>query len=176
MGFCPSFGLTAINASTGDTNILGELEPRIGCCGNGMAFSQGDTLFLADDSDIYSVDQTTGGLTPLIGLTYLPPADNLPRANAMDVDPLTGVMYASVVEGGSEIGPRVNFLATVNLESGIVTVIGETQGGLDAIAFAGKVDLTRPIPALSEIGLIAAALVLFAAAIIAFRRRIAHRA
>jgi len=171
MGFCPNFGLANINADTGNTSFLGALQPRIGCCGYGMAFSLSDTLFLGEDVALYTVNQSDGSLTQLLNLTYLPPADNIPRTNAMDLNPATGVMFASVVEGGGQLGGRTNFLATVNLNSGVVTVIGETQTGLDAIAFVGDVDLTRPIPALSEIGLITAALVLFAAAIFALRRR-----
>lgn len=170
-GPCPGFGLAEISVNTGNALFLGDFVGVLGCCGSGMAFSLADVLYLATDTALHDVNQTTGVATPLINLTYLPPADSFPRANAMDVHPVTGVMYASVVEGGNEFGPRTNFLATVNLSSGVVTVIGETQDGLDAIAFVGEVDFTRPIPALSEIGLIAAALVLFAAAIFALHRR-----
>jgi len=172
-GGCP-FGLNTINVNTGSANFLGSFSLS-GCCGNGMAFSIADVLFTANDIALDILDQSDGSVISSIILSYPPPADDFPRINAMDVNPTTGVMFASVVEGNGQQGTNVNFLATVDLDSGVVTIIDETADGLDAIAFAEEVDFTRPIPTLSEIGLIASALVLFAAAIFTLRRRKAHQ-
>ena len=52
----------------------------------------------------------------------------------MDYEPDTGVLYASVNGGFGGSGP--NFLATVDPTSGVVTNLGQSVNGLDAIAWA----------------------------------------
>ena len=53
--------------------------------------------------------------------------------NAMDVDPYSGTVFASVVYGVG--GDKTNFLATLDPETGQVTLIGQAISGLDALAF-----------------------------------------
>ena len=55
------------------------------------------------------------------------------RLNAMDYEPDTGVLYASVNAGFRGSGP--NFLATVDPNTGVVTNVGQSVNGLDAIAW-----------------------------------------
>jgi WD40 repeat protein len=75
-------GLGTIDPSTGAATALG--STGVSCCGNGMAFSSTDTLLHANQSDLHSLNQSTGSATVVTALNYPPPADNFPRINAMD--------------------------------------------------------------------------------------------
>ena len=119
--------ITTINTTTGAATVLFN-DPDGFPLGNALAFSSGGTLYTADQANLRVVDQTLGGtITPLVSLNY--PVDGS-RANGMKFDFATGTLYASVVSGG----PGTNYLATIDLGSGDVTMIGATVAGLDAIA------------------------------------------
>jgi hypothetical protein len=82
------------------------------------------------------VNQSTGTPTLVTKLTYPnPPLDDDPRANGMKFDNATGILYASIVNGRSDTSqPPTNYFGTIDVKTGIVTVIGQTVTGLDAIA------------------------------------------
>jgi len=54
------------------------------------------------------------------------------KINAMDKDESSGTMYVSANGGSSGSGP--NYLGTVDLSNGVVTNIGQSINGLDALA------------------------------------------
>jgi uncharacterized repeat protein (TIGR01451 family) len=146
--------LGTINTATGALTAIGATNTA-GCCGNGIAFSSNDTLFHANDVDLSTLNQTTAQETVVAPLAFPPEGDNRPRINAMDFrsDTLFGVL-----NDGSSGAPE-NYLTTINTMSGAVTLVGPTQGGLDALAFtSGVADLflskaDSPDPALVTVNL-----------------------
>lgn len=124
-------GVATINPATGAAATVG--PTGISDLGNGLEFSRGDLLFQAGAGSLTTINQSTGAKTIVAPLTFVgfPPL-GFPRINAMDVN-CAGTMYASVNDGGGGAGP--NYLATVNLATGVVTHLGSTVGGLDAIAW-----------------------------------------
>jgi hypothetical protein len=113
-------------------------ETFIGGFGNGIAFSPENVLFHADNGTLNILDQLNGVGTLVADLVFSPPADDRPRINALDFQPDTGILYASLNDKPLA-GSAENFLATIETTggtSGKVTIIGPTVDGLDAIAFA----------------------------------------
>jgi len=106
------------------------------------------------------------------------PFDDFPRTNAMDFEPGSGILFASIVNGGgiAPLGPRENFLGTVNTTTGDVAVIGETVECMDAIAFvppepeppSGPIVI---IPTMSQWGMIFATIILGMFAVLRLRRK-----
>lgn len=121
----PGDGLGTIDVVTGALSQLG--YTGAGCCGNGIAFSSGDVLYHANDVALNSLDQLTGAATPLAALAF-PGVQVFPRVNAMDFDPATGTLYASVRRDFA------NYLATIDPITGTVSSLGASQNGLDALA------------------------------------------
>lgn len=122
----PGDGLGTIDVVTGALSQLG-FTSATGCCGNGIAFSGADLLHHANDAALHALDAVTGASSVLASLVF-PGGQVFPRVNAMDFDPETGVLYASVRRDFA------NYLATVDPLTGDVTAIGSTQNGLDALA------------------------------------------
>jgi hypothetical protein len=117
-----------IDPTTGNATFVGD-DPNGFPDGNGLAFSSSGTLYTADQTDLRIIDQTTGNITHLVNLNY--PLGSS-RANGMKFDFSTDTLYASVV-AGNRSGTN-NYFATIDIGSGIVTEIGPTVSGLDAIA------------------------------------------
>jgi hypothetical protein len=92
---------------------------------------------------LHTVDPETSLATILEELLMpVGPADR-GRFNAMDFDPETGLLYASIVYGPGD--EPANYLGTIDLSTGVVSLLGETSRGLDAIAF---VEMSAvPVPA-----------------------------
>jgi hypothetical protein len=168
-----NLGLYTINPAAGNSNFLGPFNANE-CCGNGMAFSSNDVLYLivgdfGPPNTLYTVNQTTGNATPATGVTYPDNLDETARANAMEFDPIHGTAFISIVTGSGTGGTRENFIGTINISNGIVEVRGRTADGIDALAFAPH--FSRPIPTLSEYGMIISAIALLAGALFFLRRR-----
>ncbi|HZM91330.1 MAG TPA: Ig-like domain-containing protein [Blastocatellia bacterium] len=124
-------GLGTVNKLTGAITALG--RSFVSCCGNGLEFSPGDVLFHSNDSELHTLNQTTGLATLVAPMVFPVPDVDFPRINAMDYQPGTGVLYGSLLKGtGSS---RVSYLVTVNTTNGVVTIVGQTVTLLDAIAF-----------------------------------------
>src|SRR5262249_35668368 len=85
------------STTTGQATSVGKAND-FSLGGNALAFSPNDVLLSANNVDLQTVNQTTGLATHLLNLTYSP-TSGTPRANGMDFDPLTGVLFASVVYG-----------------------------------------------------------------------------
>jgi hypothetical protein len=115
------------NITTGVATLLGNTGDGFPS-GNGLAFSPFDTLYKADNNNLSTIDQSTGAGTVVEPLNYVTFGD---RANAMKFDNSTGVLWASVKDGGT-----TNYLATVDLNNGNVTEIGMTQTGTDGLVVA----------------------------------------
>lgn len=146
----PGDGLATIDLVTGAMTSVGT-DSGVGIEGNAIAFSSGDTLFKGDADGLSILDQaapTGAGTFVFFPLDYpdLPVTQNFPRPNGMDFDPLTEKLYASVVNGGGGFisPPKRNFLGIIDTQTGIVTIIGETVSGLDALAWSPA--LEEPIP------------------------------
>jgi hypothetical protein len=127
----PSDAVGTIDLATGQVTVLGTTPVRDG---NGLAFTPTDTLLHADQGMLSLVDQTTGALTVLVPLTFAPPADNRPRINAMDFQPETGILFASLADGSGQDAAE-NYLATIDTTTGVVTILGPTVEGFDALAW-----------------------------------------
>ncbi len=139
--------LNTVDIITGTQTLVG-VDPT--APGNGMAFSLTDDLFHWNIGILFpgssggftTLDQTTGAILKQISSNPPPfPAGHItiPRINALDVQPGTGIMFASVNNGGGGGfggGPRDNHLGTIDLTTGVITHIGPTVDGLDAIAFS----------------------------------------
>jgi hypothetical protein len=126
-----------INLATGAATALGRSNV-FGCCGNGIAFAVDDTLYHANDINLHTLNQTTGVATIQAPLGFSPPADLDPRINAMDFHPLTGQLFASLNDGNNA-NPE-NHLALIDKLTGVVSIIGPTVPGLDAIAWVFALD------------------------------------
>ena len=135
-------GLYTINITTGATTLIN--SATAGFYGDGLDFGPGGVLYenteLSTAMALYSVNPATGVAT-LINNNTFPPAypttlSDIPRIVALDFFSPTNTMYATVFAGtGSGATPDlVSYLATVNLTTGVVTNIGLTVTGLDAIA------------------------------------------
>ncbi|MET0622683.1 MAG: Ig-like domain-containing protein [Pyrinomonadaceae bacterium] len=124
-------GLGTINKLTGEATALGPSGAN--CCGNGMAFSPEGVLFHSNDNSFNILNQLNGLATVVAPMTFPPPADDDPRINGMSFQPGTGILFASLNDGSA--GAHENYLVRVNVSNGVVTIIGPTVGGLDALAF-----------------------------------------
>ena len=126
---------------TGVSTLVGNLITT-GTPGNGIAFDLTDTfLFHQDIISFNDLSQVTGFETLIAPTINAPPISSGGRNNAMDVDPDTGILYASTNDGSFGSGP--NYLSTVDTTFGIVTPVGigtPTVSGLDAIAFLPEED------------------------------------
>jgi hypothetical protein len=121
----PGDGLGTIDFGTG---ALTQIDyTGVSGAGNGIAFSSGDVLHHANEAALHSLDQFTAAASQIAALTY-PPLQTFPRVNAMDFDPATGALYAAVRRDFA------NYLATIDPVTGLVTQIGASQNGLDALA------------------------------------------
>ncbi len=148
--------LGTINLATGavtDVSMGGPAE-----MGNGMAFSPSGDLYLAGTKissflgllgvKLHLLEQVAGedgsmSISSSIKLILSETPDGnalqAPRLNAMDFEPRTGILFASVNDGGVE-----SYLAIVNPSDGKVSFIGKTQDSLDAMAFVPVI--TEAIP------------------------------
>jgi len=137
----PGDGLGTVDIVTGAVTALG--TTGVFCCGNGMAFTPPDILWHANSDTVGipstttlgTLDQVSGLQTDGPDLIFSPPMDAAKKINAMDWDDSTGTMFGSCNDKTGPSDPPENHLCTVDLGSGVVTVIGPTVDGLDAIAF-----------------------------------------
>lgn len=133
-------GLWSINPSNGAATLVS--GSTAGFFGDGLSFGSGGILYestaINTDSDLASVSSTTGVAT-FINSHVFPPAypttlSEVPRIVALGFYPGSNTMYATVFAGAGGSGDLVSFLATVDLTTGVVTNVGQTVAGMDAIA------------------------------------------
>lgn len=141
--------LGLINESTGAFIEVGPAGVAVsaGEQGNGLASAPfaSDTLYLAGETNLSSLDRTTGTATTVDGLEFFPPADSDPRISAMDHDAFTDITY--VVINDPQLPPLVknnlaplhdSYVATIDRSNGTTSFLplGPQLAplGLDAIA------------------------------------------
>jgi DNA-binding beta-propeller fold protein YncE len=121
--------LVTIDVTTGVATVVG--ESGVGTFGSGLAYdAANDRLLFAgggSDGDFYTVDRQTGAATVLSTLNG--PVETAVSALAFDCD---GTLYG-VVLAFDEV--RSTQLATIDPDTGAVTVLGDSEDRLDAIAF-----------------------------------------
>jgi hypothetical protein len=148
-------GLATINTTTGAPTLVATLTS--GSQGGGLAFSATGTLFTALNPNLYTVNTTNGALTPVGTLTFpnIFVVDSS-SITAMDFQPNSGTLFgaastsvvaeeekastAPIRNGGPPTQPA-NFLVTVNTTTGAVTSVGQTETGMNSIAFSPAVAL-----------------------------------
>ena len=123
--------LGTIDTTTGLAAVIGPIFA--GGRGHGLAFSGNETLFHADDTQLSTLDPGTGLATPVMDFIFVAPADLNPRFNALDFQLDTGILFGSLNDGSG--GAPENHLATIDTTTADITFIGQTQDGLDALAF-----------------------------------------
>jgi IPTL-CTERM motif len=179
----PVHTLFTLSTATGTATLVGDTGLST-ASGNAMSFDLADTLFQSQletfpNPDLNTLNPATGLPTFVGQLTVSPAAVNFPRLNAMDADPVSGVLYGiyndSPLNGG---GP--SYLAIVDPVALTATSVGATQGGMDAIAFQPAGGAGGPsaieVPTLSAAGLAVLVLLLAVLAVLALRRRGSHAA
>ena len=134
--------LFTVDIFTGAATAVGNTG-QVGA-GNALAFSRMDALKLAGTGNLVSIDDSTGAGTVTTTFSYNGfPALISPRLSAMDHRPANDTAYVAVNDGSGGSGP--NFLGTLDTTSGVVTHVGGTVAGLDALAW-------RPDPPVSPLG------------------------
>lgn len=136
----PGDGVGTIKITTGAATELGS-SGSVGS-GNGIAFSPADRLFHATEGPLNTLDQKTGAATFVATLSFPVCSGGgfSPRVNAMDFQPGTGILFGSVNYGEVAVGGGPNCLVTINTMTGVVTLIGLTVSGLDALAWLPVAD------------------------------------
>jgi hypothetical protein len=143
--------LASINLTTGvATTIPGS---GLSTFGDGMALVGGVMYAMtnADNGTYYNVNTATGTVTAAGTLTGGTGGNAVAAASVRPTDNVTYIVI-------NPSGPTT--LATVNLTTGVITQLGATLTGTDAIAFAGAATPSGPVPTLSQWTLIALALLL----------------
>ncbi len=108
--------------------------------GNAIAFTSSDILLHSSSvvdgltnnlKTIDTITQTPSLLVNDATFVGFPAPQGFFRNAAMDFDPFTGILFSATMDGQG-FGPT--YLSYVNPQTGIVTHIGQTVDGLDAIA------------------------------------------
>ncbi|HEY4838133.1 MAG TPA: Ig-like domain-containing protein [Candidatus Acidoferrales bacterium] len=152
-----SDGLGTVNTTTGATTSVTTYDGS--GSGDGIAFSSTGTLFNAFGTNLETINLSTNDAMTLVAAFGFPNifVANSSAITAMDFQPNTGTLFgavstAVVVEediaaahspirnGGPPTAPA-NFLVTINTTSGAVSSVGETELGMNSIAFSPAVAL-----------------------------------
>jgi hypothetical protein len=129
-GFTPLCNaLGTIDLTTGAFTALPTVNPSPSR-GNGIAFSSSDVLFHANQSNLSTLNQTTGALTPVAPLTFPAGCTGLARMAALDFQPRTGRLFGILACNTTSWR-----LATIDTATGVITDIGPTATHLDGLAF-----------------------------------------
>ncbi len=162
--------LATVNTNTGAVDFVG--NSGLSGAGNGIGFDQINELFLAEtdfvtlNPALYTLNQSTGNASLVAGLDVPPFAEGVPVINSLDLNPETDVMFGSLDFQGIKYE---HYLVTVNTSNGVVTNIGETVEGLEAIAFLNP--RISNIPTMSEYGMVIVGLSLLSIAVFVLYRR-----
>jgi hypothetical protein len=141
-GFTPLCNAVGtIDLSTGAFTALPTVNPRPSR-GNGIAFSSTDVLFHANQSNLSTVNQTTGALTSVVALTFPARCDGTARMAALDFQPGTGTLFGILTCNNGTSRPAT--LATIDTSTGVITEIGPSVEHLDGLAFQPGVTALSP--------------------------------
>src|SRR5689334_1820582 len=120
-----------INTTTGVATLIGT-DTLTNADGNAMAFSAGNGLYWAGDANLHTINQSTAAGTLVVAVNWLGVGNHSgPRANGMNLD-AAGAVWASVRDGHP-----LPSLSTINISTGVVTLIGATTSGMDGLAVTG---------------------------------------
>jgi hypothetical protein len=158
--------ILTINTTTGAATILG--DAGIGFpFGNSLAF-QGTTLFYANESALYTIDQTTGVATFVRNIIYQEALGPNARPPAMKFDPGDGTLWISVVG----FGQRKVSLGTLDPATGQTTFVAPLPVITDGIAVTtGTLPPFVIVPTLSQWAQLAMVAALVVVGLEALRRR-----
>lgn len=169
----PEHTIYVINTLTGQAELVGDTGFS-DASGNGLTFTQSDNLVQSPSRGgipmLYQINQVTGQSSFMKDLAVInapPPLVNY-RLSALDIVPGSGQIYGILNDSRGnqgQFGPM--YLATLDIQAGVITVIGQTADGMDAIAFRSE---AAPIPTLSGIGSVVLAFVLLSTLVWVFKR------
>ncbi len=132
----PGDGWGTIDPGTGAQTWIGYTDLR--CCGNGMDVASGGTVYHGNEDGLNTINPLTGAGTALFLWTLpggIDPDVWEYRPNAFDFDD-SGTLYASLHGGHGGSGPT--YLVTIDTSNGVMTLVGQTVDGLDALAFTSE--------------------------------------
>ena len=135
---CCGNGITFVNDDLLHANDLGELDQVTGVQSPIIALDYTSPFFDQFRQKLGELDQVTGVQSPIIALDYTSPFFDInsaeARVAAMDVHPLTGDIYASIII--EDIAAPTAFLAILDPSTGTFTYLGPSNAKVDAVAFA----------------------------------------
>jgi hypothetical protein len=111
------------------------------CCGFGMTYDLGGTLYITGDDSLYALDPVTGIATSVGTFTYggftTDPSAGA-RMVSMTTHPETGqvlgILNDGTPGGGGTGGSGPRYLVEVDVTTAEVTLIAQTDDGLDGLA------------------------------------------
>ena len=159
--------LATINIDTGEAAFIG--NSGLSDEGNGIGFDKLNKLFLSATGSfpsLYTLNRSTGNATFITDLTLPPLDEGFTIINSLDLNPATNVMFGSL---DILLISYDHYLVTIDTSTGVVTNVGETVEGLEAIAFLSP--RVSNIPTMSEYVMAAVGLVLLSISIFALYRR-----
>jgi hypothetical protein len=145
-------GLATINTTTGVPTAVATFPSAT--AGSGIAFSSTGTLFYAAGASLDTVNTTNGSLTTVASFGF-PEGVTAPEITAMDFQPGTGTLFGAfsanfilekapsggIVKQGAPPTQFESGLVTIDPVAGTLTPIGETEPGMNSIAFSPAVVL-----------------------------------
>ncbi len=113
----------------GDITLLGSMDHT----SNGLAFVGTDLYSGAGfGALLYRIDPTDGSTLSTVNVTE--DGSDIDGFNGLATDPTSGLLYAIIRPNGSSTSQR--YLATVDVTTGVATVIGDMGNRFSGIAFA----------------------------------------
>jgi hypothetical protein len=131
--------LYAINPKTGAASLVCQLTNNIAVYGGGLAYDAAtDTLFAtgtdyASVETVFSINRFTGAETVIGHPNPNGPAGGNYSSGGLAINPLTGIMYSTVINAGPNYA-----LCTISKTTGDATLIGQFTGsytGLYGLGF-----------------------------------------
>jgi hypothetical protein len=149
-------GLSTFNTTTGVPTKVATFPSF--AAGAGIAFSSTGTLFYAAGASLDTVNATNGALTTVASFTFPNFFEGSPSSlTAMDFQPSTGTLFGAAstalavpeeiaaahapIRNEAPSTTPANYLVTINTTSGAVSSVGETELGMNSIAFSPAVAL-----------------------------------
>ena len=125
-----------VDNMTGTSSRYTETVAQISGRGQGLTFV-GETLYLASGMELYTIDLFTGRATLVadMTLTGFATGNGLqnPRIASMTTRPSDNQVFGILKEGSSSAA--ISFLVSINVGTGLVTNIGQTEEILDGITW-----------------------------------------